>query len=70
MNERKNCLTDFGVSIKTELLKSNKNQNWLIEEIETRYPSIFMDSSLLNKIMTGRVRSGKAVDAIREILCL
>ena len=70
MNERKNSLTDFGVSIKLELLKTNKTQNWLIEEIKTRYPSIFMDSSLLNKIMTGKVKSGKTVDAIREILCL
>ncbi len=70
MNERKNSLTEFGISIKMELLKANKTQNWLIEEIKSRYPSIFMDSSLLNKIMTGRVVSGKAVEAIREILCV
>ncbi len=70
MHEPKKTLTEFGVKVKIKLLELGKNQNWLIDEVKKRNPTTYMDSSLMNKILTGQVKSGKNVDSIKEILNL
>lgn len=67
-NERKNPISDFGMEVKLELMKRNKTQNWLIEEVKKLNPTMFVDSSILNKVLTGQVRSGKIVDSVKAIL--
>lgn len=68
INERKNPISDFGMEVKLELMKRNKTQNWLIEEIKKLNPTMFIDSSILYKVLTGQVRSGKIVDSVKAIL--
>lgn len=58
--------TDFGLCVKTELLRRGKEQNWLIEEIKAR--GMFADSGYLYKIFTGKRKAPKLVQIIREIL--
>lgn len=66
--ERKHKYSDFGLSVKLILDMKGKTQNWLIAEIRRRNPGMYVDSSILNKALTGRVRSGKIVASIKEIL--
>lgn len=70
MLERKNAVTSFGITIKTKLLKMNKTQNWLIEQIKKQDSAIYIDSSVLNKVLTGQIKTGRIVDAIKCILNL
>ncbi len=67
-NERKNQLTDFGIAVKTELLRKNKTQLWLVSEIKERDKTLYVDPSAINKVLTGKVRSGKIKRLIEEIL--
>lgn len=66
--ERKHKYSDFGLSVKLILDMKGKTQNWLIAEIRRRNPGMYVDSSILNKVLTGRVRSGNVVASIKEIL--
>ena len=66
--ERKHKYSDFGLSVKLILDMKGKTQNWLIAEIRRRNPGMYVDSSILNKVLTGRVRSGNVVSSIKEIL--
>lgn len=63
----KNPLTDYGKEIKIKLLEIGKTQNWLIDELKIK-TGMFVDCSVLNKVMTGRVQSKKLTKAINEIL--
>lgn len=58
--------TDFGLCVKTELLRRGKEQNWLIEEIKAR--GMFADSGYLYKIFTGKRSAPKLVKIISDIL--
>ena len=60
--------TDFGLCVKTELLRRGLKQNWLIEEIKAR--DMYADSGYLYKIFTGQREAPKVVAVIREILAL
>lgn len=60
--------TDFGLCVKTELLRRGLEQNWLIDEIKAR--GMYADSGYLYKIFTGQRAAPKVVAAIREILDL
>ena len=60
--------TDFGLCVKTELLRRGLEQNWLIGEIKAR--GMYADSGYLYKIFTGKRKAPKLVEAIREILDL
>lgn len=64
-----NCskLTDFGLCVKTELLRRGREQKWLEQEI-TEKTGLYVDSSYLSKIYTGKRNAPKVVQAIREIL--
>ena len=59
--------TDFGLCIKTELLRIGKDQKWL-ENAVTEKTGLFVDSSYMYKILTGQRKAPKIVDAICEIL--
>lgn len=65
MNNSK--FTDFGLCVKTELLRRGKEQKWLEEQIST-VTGLFVDSSYLYKILTGQRNAPKVVEAIRNIL--
>ena len=65
MNKSK--FTDFGLSVKTELLKQGKEQKWLAEEI-TKRTGLYVDNGYMYKILTGQRNSPKIVEAICEIL--
>ena len=67
MNQSK--YTDFGLCVKTELLRRGKEQQWLYEEIKER-TGLYVDSGYMYKILTGQRNAPKIVAAIREILSL
>ena len=59
--------TPFGLCVKTELLKRGKTQKWLEEEITNR-TGLFADSGYMDKILKGKRKAPKIVQAICEIL--
>ena len=59
--------SDFGLLIKTELLRRGKSQKWLVEAVKEK-TGLFVDDSYLNKILTGKRNAPKIVDAICEVL--
>lgn len=59
--------TEFGLVVKTKLLRLGKSQKWLEEEV-ARVTGKFMDDSLMYKILTGERKGTKMVQAICEIL--
>jgi hypothetical protein len=73
-NERKevlfvNCskFTDFGLYVKTELLRQGKGQKWL-EDTITEKTGLYVDTGYMYKILTGQRNAPKIVAAICEIL--
>ena len=64
-----NCskFTDFGLCVKTELLRIGKDQKWLMAAV-TEKTGLFVDCSYMYKILTGQRNAPKIVAAIREIL--
>lgn len=68
MSDRKNPLAEYGIAVKVELFKRSKTQNWLIEEVKKILPNKYLDTSNLNKILTGRLNSPEIVTAIDSIL--
>ena len=65
MNESK--FSDFGLCVKTELLRMGKEQKWL-EEAVAEKTGLFVDNGYMYKILTGQRNAPKIVSAIREIL--
>ena len=59
--------SDFGLCIKTELLRIGKDQKWL-EEAVAEKTGLFVDNGYMYKILTGQRNAPKIVDAICEIL--
>ena len=64
-----NCskFTDFGLCVKTELLRTGKDQKWL-EEAVSEKTGMYVDHGYFYKILTGQRNAPKIVDAICEIL--
>lgn len=60
-------VSDFGLVVKTELLKKRRTQKWLEEEI-TKRTGLYVDSGYMYKILTGQRNAPKIVEAICEIL--
>ena len=50
MNQSK--FTDFGLCVKTELLRTGKEQKWL-EEAVSEKTGLYVDSGYMYKILTG-----------------
>ena len=59
--------TDFGLFVKTELLRRGKGQKWLEEAVRER-TGLYVDGSYLYKILTGKRNAPKITEAITEIL--
>lgn len=64
---RKIPLTEYGKSVKKRLIEMDKSQEWLIEQLK-RKTGKFVDSSLLNKILTGKSNSSTIISAINELI--
>ena len=67
MNNSK--FTDFGLCVKTELLRQGKDQKWLEEQV-TEKTGLFVDNGYMYKILTGQRNAPKIVEAVRQILNL
>lgn len=59
--------TPFGLCVKTELLKRGKPQKWL-EEAVSKKTGMYVDDSVIYKILTGNSKRPKIVSAICETL--
>lgn len=59
--------SDFGLSVKTELLRQGKSQKWLAETVSEK-TGLYFDDSYMYKILTGQRNAPKIVKAICEIL--
>lgn len=59
--------SDFGLCVKTELLRRGKEQKWL-EEAVAEKTGLFVDGGYMYKILTGQRNAPKIVAAICEIL--
>jgi hypothetical protein len=66
-----NCskFTDFGLCVKTELLRTGKEQKWL-EEAVSEKTGLYVDGGYMYKILTGQRNAPKIVAAICEILSI
>lgn len=64
-----NCskFSDFGLTVKTELLRRGLDQKWL-ETAVSEKTGLYVDSGYMYKILTGQRSAPKIVAAIREIL--
>ena len=64
-----NCskFTDFGLCVKTELLRRGKEQKWL-EEAVAEKTGLYVDNGYMYKVLTGQRNAPKIVEAICEIL--
>lgn len=61
--------TEFGKDVKKRLIDLDKSQEWLISQLN-RDTGLFVDSSYLNRILTGRCNSEKIIASISKILDL
>lgn len=59
--------SDWGLCVKTELLRTGKDQKWLEQSVSEK-TGLFVDSGYMYKILTGQRNAPKVVDAICEIL--
>ena len=59
--------SDWGLCVKTELLRIGKDQKWL-EETVAEKTGLFVDNGYMYKILTGRRNAPKIVEAICEVL--
>lgn len=62
-----NKFTEFGLSVKKELIRRGKEQKWLAETVSEK-TGLFVDNGYLYKILTGKRNAPKVVQAICEIL--
>ena len=59
--------SDFGLCVKSELLRNGKSQKWL-EEAVSEKTGLFVDNGYMYKILTGQRNAPKIVEAICDIL--
>jgi hypothetical protein len=60
-------MTDFGVTISKRLLDMNRTQAWLIDALRAATGQ-YVDTSLMHKLKTGKVKSASLQKAILKIL--
>lgn len=60
---------EFGKDVKKRLIDLDTSQEWLISQLN-RDTGLFVDSSYLNRILTGRCNSEKIIASISKILDL
>lgn len=61
-------VVEIGKKLKITLIEMDKSQKWLIEYLKERLPDMYIDSSLIYKIMVGEVCSGKVFDEISILI--
>ena len=59
--------TEYGQQVQMKLIEMRKSQSWLIDEIKSR-TDMYIDGSILFKVLTGRVKSQRITDAIRDAI--
>ena len=59
--------SDFGLCVKTELLRMGKTQKWLEKAVADK-TGLFVDGGYMYKVLTGQRNAPKIVAAICEIL--
>jgi hypothetical protein len=64
-----NCskFSDFGLTVKNELLRRGKEQKWLEEAVRTE-TGLYVDNGYMYKILTGQRNAPKIVEAIKKLL--
>lgn len=68
ISERKNPLTTYGIEVNIKLMEQSKTQTWLIEQVQKKLPERFIDSSVINRVLTGRWNSPDVLTAINDVL--
>ena len=61
--------SDFGLCVKTELLRMGREQKWL-EAAVSEKTGLYVDGGYMYKILTGKRNAPKIVAAICEILSI
>lgn len=59
--------SDFGLCVKTKLLRMGKEQKWLEEQV-SEMTGLYVDSGYMYKILTGQRNAPKIVTAICSLL--
>lgn len=60
---------EFKAAVKHRLIDLDKTQAWLIREVSAK-TGLYMDSSYMSKIYSGKAKSARIIGTIREILDL
>lgn len=68
ISERKKALTPYGITVNVRLMEMGKKQTWLIEKIQELLPNRYIDSSFINRVLTGQTNSPEVITSINEIL--
>ena len=63
------AVEEYGKAIKKRLIDIDKPQKWLIDEVRSE-TGLFFDSSYLNKIICGTLKTPSIIGAINKILQL
>ncbi len=58
---------DFGKNVKKKLVDNNQTQEWLIKKVKED-TGLYIDSSYMSRIMTGKNSSPKIISSICKIL--
>lgn len=64
---QKTKLTEFGLCVKTELLRQGMSQSELEKRV-SEDTGLFVDSSYMYKILTGQRNPEKIVESVKKIL--
>ena len=59
--------TKYGQRVQMRLIQIHKPQTWLMAEIKKR-TDMYIDGSILFKVLTGKVKSQRITDAIEDII--
>ena len=60
-------ITEYGKAIKGKLMDINETQDWLVGQVAA-HTGMYFDTSYLHKVMVGKLKSEKILNAINEIL--
>lgn len=60
-------LCDFGKEVKKKLIDIDQTQEWLCHEVNSD-TGLFIDSSYMSKVLTGKLSTPSIVSSIKRIL--
>ena len=61
-------ITDVGKALKIRLIRENQSQKSFIEYLRGRLPDMYIDSSILHKIIVGEVNSVRVFDEVSKYI--